>query len=71
VKITAIDTIGLKEFPNLPRVEVHTVADIVIEPLPLKDGFITAPEGPGLGTKLRPGLRERPDAIVRRSEYRP
>jgi galactonate dehydratase len=45
--------------------------DIVTELPPLKGGFITAPEGPGLGTKLRPGLRERPDAVVRRSEYRP
>jgi galactonate dehydratase len=44
--------------------------EIVTDLPPLKDGYITAPEGPGLGTKLRQGLRERPDAIVRRSEYR-
>ncbi len=41
--------------------------EIVTELPPLKNGFITAPEGPGLGTKLRPGLKERPDAAVRRS----
>jgi galactonate dehydratase len=41
--------------------------EIVTELPPLKNGFITAPEGPGLGTKLRPGLKERPDAVVRRS----
>ena len=38
---------------------------------PLKDGYITAPEGPGLGTRLQPKLRERPDAVVRRSAWQP
>jgi L-alanine-DL-glutamate epimerase-like enolase superfamily enzyme len=45
-------------------------AEIVTDLPPLKQGSITASESPGLGTKLRPGLRERPDAVVRRSEHR-
>ena len=28
------------------------------------DGFLYAPEAPGIGTKLRPEVRDRPDAIV-------
>jgi L-alanine-DL-glutamate epimerase-like enolase superfamily enzyme len=32
---------------------------------PLKDGFITAPKGPGLGTKLQPAVLKRKDAIRR------
>ena len=45
--------------------------EIVTALPPLKDGFITAPDGPGLGTKLQPRLRERADAVVRRSEWTP
>jgi hypothetical protein len=30
-------------------------------------GFIAAPEAPGLGIALKPGLRDRPDAILRAS----
>jgi galactonate dehydratase len=45
-------------------------AEIVTDLPPLKDGYITLPETPGLGTRLRPGLRDRPDAVVRRSEHR-
>jgi L-alanine-DL-glutamate epimerase-like enolase superfamily enzyme len=45
-------------------------AEIVTDLPPLKQGLITATDAPGLGTKLKPGLRERPDAIVRRSEHR-
>ena len=41
--------------------------EIVTELPPLRNGFITVPEGPGLGTKLQPGLKERSDAVVRRS----
>jgi L-alanine-DL-glutamate epimerase-like enolase superfamily enzyme len=41
--------------------------DIVTE-LPLvADGMIAAPDGPGLGTALQPGLLERPEARVRRT----
>jgi L-alanine-DL-glutamate epimerase-like enolase superfamily enzyme len=35
---------------------------------PLRDGFIAPPEGPGLGIRLKPGLRSRPDARVQVSE---
>ncbi len=32
---------------------------------PVKDGFISAPKGPGLGLKLLPGVAKRKDATVR------
>jgi galactonate dehydratase len=32
---------------------------------PVKDGFITAPKGPGLGTKLQPAILKRKDALRR------
>jgi galactonate dehydratase len=32
---------------------------------PLKNGYITAPAGPGLGTQLRPEVKKRKDATVR------
>ena len=32
------------------------------------DGYLSPPEGPGLGTDLLPGLRERPDAHLRTSK---
>ena len=32
---------------------------------PVKDGHISAPPGPGLGTRLQPGLAKRKDATVR------
>lgn len=35
---------------------------------PLKNGYITAPAGPGLGTKLRPEVKKRKDATVRVSK---
>jgi L-alanine-DL-glutamate epimerase-like enolase superfamily enzyme len=41
--------------------------ELVTDLPPLKDGFIAAPEGPGLGIALKPGLRERPDARLRAS----
>jgi len=34
---------------------------------PLKNGYITAPQGPGLGTKLQPDVLKRKDARIRRS----
>jgi L-alanine-DL-glutamate epimerase-like enolase superfamily enzyme len=34
----------------------------------VKDGLITPPPGPGLGTALKPGLEDRPDARVRVSD---
>jgi L-alanine-DL-glutamate epimerase-like enolase superfamily enzyme len=34
---------------------------------PIEKGFITVPQGPGLGTKLAPDVLRRKDAIVRRT----
>jgi L-alanine-DL-glutamate epimerase-like enolase superfamily enzyme len=40
----------------------------VVENLPeVRDGFMDAPEGPGLGSRLRPEAWARPDAVVRAS----
>jgi len=40
-----------------------------VEPnLPIKDGFLLAPDGPGLGTRLRPEVRKRPDVTIRASD---
>ena len=36
--------------------------------LNIEDGHLLAPEGPGLGTKLRPGVRERPDVSIQVSD---
>jgi galactonate dehydratase len=41
--------------------------EIVTDLPPLKKGHITAPDGAGLGTKLRPEVMKRPDAAVKRS----
>lgn len=41
--------------------------DIVTELPPLEAGHIRIPGGPGLGTRLLPDLKRRPDAIVRRT----
>jgi L-alanine-DL-glutamate epimerase-like enolase superfamily enzyme len=40
---------------------------LVTELPPLENGMIRAPAGPGLGTRLQPGLAQRKDARVRRS----
>jgi hypothetical protein len=41
----------------------------VIEPnLKVKDGYLLAPEGPGLGTKLRKAVFDRPDVSVESSD---
>jgi L-alanine-DL-glutamate epimerase-like enolase superfamily enzyme len=34
----------------------------------LKDGYLIAPEGPGLGTALRVEVRDRKDAMIRWSK---
>lgn len=36
--------------------------------LDIRDGFLHAPQRPGIGTRLRPEVRERPDAIVQVSD---
>ncbi len=41
--------------------------ELVTELPKVEDGFIRAPEGPGLGIELLPDLPKRPDAIVRRT----
>jgi len=41
---------------------------LVTELPPVKDGYITAPKGPGLGTQLQPGLLKRKDATRRISK---
>jgi len=41
--------------------------DVVTQLPPIKNGFIQAPEGAGLGLELLPDLVDRPDAVVRRS----
>ncbi|MBI3973959.1 MAG: mandelate racemase/muconate lactonizing enzyme family protein [Chloroflexi bacterium] len=38
--------------------------DFVDPNLDIRDGYLHAPQRPGIGTRLKPGVRERPDAIV-------
>lgn len=42
--------------------------DLVTALPPVKNGFIGAPDGAGLGVKLNPDILKRPDARVRRTE---
>lgn len=43
--------------------------DKFIEPnVVVRDGFLMPPEGPGLGTRLKAGVRDRPDATVEVSD---
>lgn len=42
--------------------------DLVTELPELKQGFLSLPTEPGLGTQLAPGLKTRSDAVVRRSD---
>ncbi len=42
--------------------------DLVTALPPVNNGFIGAPEGPGLGMKLDPAIFKRPDARIRRTE---
>jgi hypothetical protein len=32
--------------------------------LDIRDGFLHAPQRPGIGTRLKPEVRDRPDAVV-------
>jgi len=57
--------------PNIKEQEItrgfyygwyHELTDT---PPPIENGFIRAPEGPGLGMELLPELTDRPDAIVK------
>ena len=42
--------------------------DFVTPNIDIRDGYMHAPEGPGIGTRLRPEIRDRPDATVRVSD---
>jgi L-alanine-DL-glutamate epimerase-like enolase superfamily enzyme len=42
--------------------------DIVDPNLDIRDGYLHAPQNPGVGTRLKAGVRERSDAIVRVSD---
>jgi galactonate dehydratase len=42
--------------------------EIVDPNLEIRDGYLHAPQRPGIGTRLRPDLRDRPDAIVQVSD---
>jgi L-alanine-DL-glutamate epimerase-like enolase superfamily enzyme len=42
--------------------------DLVTALPPVNNGFIGAPEGPGLGMKLDPAIFKRLDARIRRTE---
>lgn len=42
--------------------------ELLTELPPLAGGYISPLQGPGLGTRLRPGIEKRADATVRRSE---
>ena len=42
--------------------------DFVDPNLPIVDGFLHAPQNPGIGTRLKAGVRGRPDATVRVSD---
>jgi L-alanine-DL-glutamate epimerase-like enolase superfamily enzyme len=43
---------------------------LVTELPPVKNGYITAPPGPGLGTKLQPSVLKRKDVTRRISKLR-
>jgi len=42
--------------------------DIVDPNLDIRDGYLHAPQNPGVGTRLKPSVRERSDAIIRVSD---
>src|SRR6266496_3319676 len=43
-------------------------ADVVTVLPVVANGFVSAPEGPGLGTRLRPDFLERPDIVTRTTQ---
>jgi len=54
--------------PNTDRTQVWKLTRERYYGVPvIKDGHISAPKGPGLGTKLLPGVARRKDATVRRT----
>jgi L-alanine-DL-glutamate epimerase-like enolase superfamily enzyme len=61
-------------FPNIELQEMVRAfyygwyAEMVTTLPTLKDGYLTAPEAPGIGTALRPEVRNRKDAMIRWSK---
>jgi L-alanine-DL-glutamate epimerase-like enolase superfamily enzyme len=61
-------------FPNIELQEMVRAfyygwyAEMVTTLPTLKDGYLIAPEGPGLGTALRAEVRDRKDAMIRWSK---
>ena len=52
------------------RVFYETYYPELVEPAPvIRGGYVELPEGPGLGTRLRPEVFERPDVRVERVEH--
>jgi L-alanine-DL-glutamate epimerase-like enolase superfamily enzyme len=51
------------------RVFYESYYDELVEGEPIiREGHLHLPQGPGLGIRLRPAVRERPDAVIERSE---
>ncbi|MGH8679740.1 MAG: hypothetical protein ACREUQ_15500 [Burkholderiales bacterium] len=50
-----------------PFRELLAEKDVLTELPMVKNGYIEPLDGPGLGTRLLPGLTERPDVQTRRS----
>jgi L-alanine-DL-glutamate epimerase-like enolase superfamily enzyme len=42
--------------------------NLVTDPLPVRDGTMALPDGPGLGTELDPEIVEHPETSVERTE---
>jgi L-alanine-DL-glutamate epimerase-like enolase superfamily enzyme len=61
-------------FPNIELQEMVRAfyygwyAEMVTTLPTLKDGYLIAPETPGIGTALRPEVRNRKDAMIRVSK---
>jgi galactonate dehydratase len=61
-------------FPNIELQEMVRAyyygwyAEMVTTLPTLKDGYLIAPDGPGLGTALKPEIRNRQDAMIRWSK---
>ena len=49
---------------HVPAFHKGWYADFVEPNLDIRDGYLHAPQRPGIGTRLKPGVRDRPDAVV-------
>jgi galactonate dehydratase len=52
----------MQEF--VPAFHKGWYGEIVDPNLDIRDGYLNAPQRPGIGTRLRPEVRDRPDAVV-------